>query len=77
MIHNVYQTRNLPYTSSETQPQDELLSVDTHEIFLHVSTALSDTFAHQVLLVDLNIHHPFWGGSRVRPDRSSQLLLSL
>ncbi len=44
---------------------------------MHVSAALSDASAHHVLLGDVNIHDPIWGGADVRPDRSSQLLLSL
>ncbi len=44
---------------------------------MHVSAALSDAFAHHVLLGDFNIHHSNWGGAGVRPDSSSQLLLSL
>jgi hypothetical protein len=77
MIHNVYLTRKFSPTSSENQPPDEPLLVDTHEIFSHVSTALSDASAHHVLLGNFNIYHPIWGGADVRPDRSSQLLLSL
>ncbi len=77
MIHNGYCTRNLSPTSSENQPPDEPLLVDTHEIFLHVSAALCDASAYHVLLGDFNIHHPIWGGADVKPDRSSQLLLSL
>jgi hypothetical protein len=77
MIHNLYRTRNLPHTSSENQPHDEPLSDDTHEIFSHVSAALSDTSAKHVRLGDFNIHHLSWRESRVRPDHSSQLLLSL
>ncbi len=75
MIHNVYRTRNFSPTSSENQPPDEPLLVDAHEIFSHVSTALSDASAHHVLLGDFTIHHPIWGGADVRPDHSSQLLL--
>ncbi len=77
MIHTVYHTRNLSPTSSENQPLDEPLLVDTYEIFSHVSTALSDASAHPVLLGDFNIHHPIWGGADVRRDCSFQLLLSL
>jgi hypothetical protein len=39
MIDNAYRTGNLPPTSSENQPPDEPLSVDNHEILLHVSSA--------------------------------------
>jgi hypothetical protein len=77
MIHNVYRTRNISPSSSENQPLDEPLSVITHEIFLHVSAALSDTYAHHVLLGDFNIHHSICGGAGERPDHSSQLLFSL
>jgi hypothetical protein len=56
MIHNVDRTQHLPPTSSENQPRDEPLSLDTHEIFSFVSVAFSDAFAHHVLLGDLNIH---------------------
>ncbi len=58
MIHNVYRTGNLSPTLLEHQHPDEPLSVDTHEIFSHVSIAFSDTSAHHVLLGDFNIHHP-------------------
>ncbi len=58
MIHNVYRTGNLSPTSSDNQPRDEPLLVDTHEIFSHVSAALSDASAHHVLLGNFNIHHP-------------------
>ncbi len=77
MIHNVYQTENLSPTSSEYEHPNEPLSVDTHKIFSHVSTALSDTSAYHVLLGDFNIHHSTRGGAGVRPDQSSQLLFSL
>jgi hypothetical protein len=77
MIHNVYRTGNLSSSHSEVQPPDDLLSVDTHIIFSHVSAALSDTSAHHVLLGDFNIHHLNWGGASVRPNHSSQLLLTL
>jgi endonuclease/exonuclease/phosphatase family metal-dependent hydrolase len=77
MIHNVCRTGNLSPTSSENQLPDESLLVDTHEISLHVSAALSDTSAHHVLLGDFNIHQPIGGGADVRSDCSSQQLLSL
>ncbi len=77
MIHNLYLTGNLSLSSSEIQPPDDPLSVETHKIFSHFSAALSDTSTHHVLLGDFNIHHPSWGGASVRPDCSSQLLLSL
>jgi endonuclease/exonuclease/phosphatase family metal-dependent hydrolase len=77
MIHNVYRTRNLPSTSSENQPPDEPLPLDTHEIFSFVSAAISDDSADHILVGDFNIHHPNWGGPRVIPHRASQLLLSL
>ncbi len=57
MIHNAYRTGNLSPTSSEIQPPDEPLLVDTLEIVSHVSVALSDASAHHVLLGDFNIHH--------------------
>jgi hypothetical protein len=76
-IHDVYRTQNLPLTSSENQPPDEPLPLDTHEIFSFVSAAISDASADHVLLGDFNIHHPNWGGPRVTPHRASQLLLSL
>jgi hypothetical protein len=77
MIHNVYRTGNLPPTSSELQPTDELLPLDTHEIFSFVHASLSDNSVDHVLLGDFNIHHPNWGGPLTRPHRASQLLLSL
>ncbi len=77
MIYNVYPIGNLSSTSSEKQHADEPLQVATHEIFLHVSTALSDTTAYHVLFGDFSIHHPTWGGAGVRPDQSSQLLFTL
>jgi hypothetical protein len=77
MIHNVYRTRNLPPTSSENQPPDEPLPLDTHEIFSFVSAAISDASADHILLGDFNLNHPTWGGPRVTPHRASQLLLSL
>jgi hypothetical protein len=52
-------------------------SLKTHEIFSLVSNTLSNTSAHHVLLRDFNIHHPNWGGPRVRPYCASQLILSL
>jgi hypothetical protein len=51
-----------PPLLQKTSPPDEPLSVDTHEILSHVSTALSDTSAYHVLLGDFNIHHSIWGG---------------
>ncbi len=60
-IHNVYRTGNLSPTSSENQPRDEPLLVDTHETFSHVSAALSDASAHHVLLGDFNIQSPYLG----------------
>ncbi len=57
LIHNVYRSGNHSPTSSENLPLDELLSVDTYEVFSHVSAALSDTTAHYVLLGDVNIYH--------------------
>jgi hypothetical protein len=77
MIQKVYRTGNNSYTSSENQLPYEPLSVDTHEILLHVPTALSDTSAYHVLLGDFNTHHPNWGEAGVRPDQSFQLLFSL
>jgi hypothetical protein len=62
MIHNVYHSGNLSLTTSENHPTDEPLSVDTREIFSHVSAALSDTSAYRVLLGDFNIHNPIWEG---------------
>jgi hypothetical protein len=77
MIHNVYHTGNLSPTSSENQPLDQPLFVDTHETFLHVSAALSDASAYHVLLCNFNINHPIWEGAGVRPSCFSQQLLSL
>jgi hypothetical protein len=77
VIHNVYRTGNLPPTSSENQPRNEPLSLDTHEIFSFVSAAISDASADHVLLGDFNIHYPNWGGPRVTPHRTAQLLLFL
>jgi hypothetical protein len=76
-MHNVYRTQNLFSTSSNNQPRDEHFLVDTHEIFLHVHIALSDTSAYHVLLGDFNILHSSWGGAGVKADQSSQLLFSL
>jgi hypothetical protein len=39
MIHNVYCTRYFSPTSSEHQPHAEPLSVDTHEIFMHIAAS--------------------------------------
>jgi hypothetical protein len=58
MIHNVYCTRNLLPSSTEIQPPDKPLSVDPHEIFPHVSTALPDTSADHVLLGDFKFTIP-------------------
>jgi hypothetical protein len=76
-IHNVYGTRNLFPSSSENQPPIEPLSLDTHDIFPYVSTAVSDASANHVLLGYYNINHPNWGGSRVMSHCTSQLPLSL
>jgi hypothetical protein len=64
-------------TSSEHQHPYEPLLVEAHEIFLHVSTALSNTFAYDIWLGNFNINHFTWGGAGVRPDQSSQLHFSL
>ncbi len=71
MIYNVYTMRNLLSTSSENQPPDEPLSLDTHEPFSIASAAISDASADQVLLGDFNIHSSSWRGPRVRPHRAS------
>jgi endonuclease/exonuclease/phosphatase family metal-dependent hydrolase len=76
MIHNVYCTGNLSPLSSKIKPPDELLPVDGYESNLHDSASLSYTSAQYVLLGDFNIHHPNLGGESVRPDQSSQLLLT-
>ncbi len=68
---------NLPPMSSEIQPPDETLSLDTHVIFCIVSAAISNATVNHVLLGDLNTHHPNWGGPRVTPHCAFQLLLSL
>ncbi len=73
------------YTERETFPQpllktspfDERLSLDTYKIFSFTSAAISDALADQVLLGDFNTHRPNWGGLRVTPHCSSQLLLFL
>ncbi len=65
MIRNVYRTRNLPPTSSKNQPPDEPLPLDTHEIFSFLSATMSDASADHILLEDVNLHHPSWGGPRV------------
>jgi hypothetical protein len=70
VIHNVYCTENLSPTLSKYEHPEEPLLVDTQKIFLHVSTALSDTSAYHVLLGDFNTHHPTWDGARVWPYRS-------
>jgi hypothetical protein len=54
----VYRTGNLAPTSSELQPTDELLPLDTYEIFSFVHAARSDDSVDHVLLGDFNIHHP-------------------
>jgi hypothetical protein len=77
MIHNVYRKGNLSPTYLENQLPDLHISVESHEFYLHISAALSNTFAHHVLLSDFNIHHPTWGGASQRPDYSYQLPLSL
>ncbi len=64
----------LSSTTSESQHPDDPLPVNTHEIFSHVSTALSDAYACHVLLGDFNIHHPIWEGASTWTNRSSQLL---
>jgi putative hemolysin len=61
MIHNEYRTGNLSPTSSELQPTDELLLLDTHEIFSFVHVSLSDDSVDHVLLGDFNTHHSNWG----------------
>ncbi len=76
MIHNVYRIKNLPLAFSENQPRNEPLSLDTHEIYSFVSAAISDVSADHVLLGDCYIHHPNWGGPKVRSNCASQLLLS-
>jgi endonuclease/exonuclease/phosphatase family metal-dependent hydrolase len=77
MINNVYRTQNTPLTSSEIQPLDEPLPLDTHETFSYDSATIPDASANRVLLGDFNMHHPNWKGPRVTPHCASQLLLSL
>jgi hypothetical protein len=77
MIHNVYRTGNLFHTFLDNLPADEPLLLDTHEFSSQLSAAISDNSADHVLLGDINIHHPNWGGPRARPHRASQLLLPL
>jgi hypothetical protein len=62
IVHNVYRTQDFFPTSSQNQPLDKPLSLDSHGIFSFVSVALSDAFTNHVLLGDFNIHHHIFGG---------------
>ncbi len=81
MIHNIYRpigsgTFISNFSQDSNFPDFFSATPDTTDVFSLLHNALLDTSADHILLGDLNLHHPLWGGERATTDALAESFIS-
>ncbi len=76
MIHNIYRPIGSKSAISSL-PDGLLVFTDAKDVLSLLHFLLQDASVDLIVLGDINLHHPVWGGAHVRPDSESKHLISM